>query len=171
MAYGYELDVTVLDEKNIDRAMFGIGQILEPASLATFLRTGAEPILQGRASARFMAEGDDVSGPWAPLKSSTQAVRASQGYGPDHPINHRTGALEHWITRDPGDLVITPFEVDLLTPSEGTSKLKKKLETAQSGSTSPDTVPRPVLGFSEVDFIQIVMAFGGWVHDRMAAIT
>lgn len=57
---------------------------------------------------RFRDEGPG----WRPLADSTQQERARLGYGPAHPILHRTGSLEDSLTTsDSPDSVFRP-EID-----------------------------------------------------------
>src|SRR5213079_679979 len=57
-----------------------------------------DPWLQMRAASRFAQEGDSASGKWKPLSGFTQEWRDLQGYPPEHPINLRSGAFEHFLT-------------------------------------------------------------------------
>lgn len=124
-----------------------------PQALAAFMETTVGPYLQERAKRRFRNEGDDVSGPWVPLSSTTNAFREAAGYPPDHPINHRTGRLENYITNTKVGARPTSSGGAMLTfpanPPRGETAAKVK--TAQFGKFTPRTPPRPVLGINEVD--------------------
>lgn len=106
--------------------------------------------LEQRAGARFKSEGDDVTGPWTPLKPATVAIRVSEGYGGAHPINKRTGELERYIMSS--SMVAIAGGVQVFQPSQTqgvSAKLKKKFAGAQRGENSAP--PRPVIGLNERD--------------------
>lgn len=131
----------------IDSAVSGVG-------IAKFLVSVVEPYLNARARQRFANEGDDVVGKWQPLSPGTVAIREAHGYPGEHPINHRTGQLERFITG--GAVGVTTFPGGVLmtypkTPPSG--ELAKKIQTAQEGSSRPYTPPRPVLGINETDIL------------------
>lgn len=133
----------------LERALTGSG-------LADFFATTAAPYLAVRAQNRFSQEGDDAVGAWAPLRQFTQNIRASQGYGPAHPINKRTGELENYIVGSPPAIVSGTDGGVMRFPGPAASgKLAEKVRTAQigfdGGKSRPSTVPRPVLGVSVTD--------------------
>ena len=139
-------------------------------SLAMFLDQRVEPWLRERAERRFAGEGDDVVGAWAPLKAYTQAVRQAAGYGPEHPINKRTGELERYITQGNNKQTFSNLEASLTMPgAAGTTKVQDKLKTAQGGKALPRTVARPVLGMNHIDMIEVLSTLGGYLTDRVSA--
>ncbi|HEY6021686.1 MAG TPA: hypothetical protein VIY48_18010 [Candidatus Paceibacterota bacterium] len=156
MVASVKLTATV-DSEQVTHLLLRHEYALEPAALATFLQTRVDPILKARARERFQNEGDEIVGRWAPLATATQEIRSQRGYGPAHPINHRTGALERFITGFKADVEVTPYgaklEIGNRTPGV---ELRKKLQTAQTGKKKPFTVPRPVLGIGPRD-LELVM--------------
>jgi hypothetical protein len=132
---------------------------LLPPNIGAFLKGSVEPFLEMRAQQRFAGEGDDVSGPWAPLQPATQVIRASQGYGADHPINRRTGQLENYIANSGGAVSFNPAGATLTYPGAPASgELADKVQTAQVGRTNPSTVPRPVLDMNNNDLLAVLTA-------------
>lgn len=145
---------------------------LSGAGIATFLGATVDPYLRDRARARFQAEGDDAVGRWLPLASATQEIRQSQGYGPAHPINHRTGELERYITDSPNALTITPVGASLDLPGKpATGELQRKVRVAQQGdpggSGQGATPPRPVMGVSEKDIIFVQSALSIYLGEMI----
>lgn len=126
-----------------------------PEALASFMGVTIGEYLQERAKARFHNEGDDVSGPWVELSETTWVFREQAGYPPDHPINHRTGRLEYYITGTKVGSRPTTTGGAIVTfpknPPRGATK--QKVETAQFGKLRPTTPPRPVLGINERDVL------------------
>jgi hypothetical protein len=123
-----------------------------------FLGTTVGPYLRQRMRGRFSQEGDDVSGPWAPLRESTKRIRVTQGYS-EGPINHRSGEMEDFLVNNNG-LFMPMGPIAVLTyPSDPPGiELKKKIKTAQQGQASPKTVARPVIGLNQNDAIFIIAA-------------
>lgn len=152
--------VTVLlegDDRQVMRMLSRIGATISPPSLGTWLGTQVDPWVRRRARERFQKEGDDVTGPWAPLKAATQHIRQQQGYGSSHPINKRTGQLEQYITGGPNRITIFASGATLTLPGRPPrGELKTKVETAQGGKPFPSTVPRPVMGLNERDLLAVL---------------
>lgn len=145
------------DDKQVMRMLERLNTTLQPASIGSWLGMKVDPWIRQRARERFQKEGDDVSGPWAPLKASTQRMRVQQGYGPSHPINRRTGELENYITGGPNRISISTIGATLTTPGRPPSgELKTKVETAQHGKVMPSTVARPVMGVNEKDLLAVL---------------
>lgn len=137
---------------------------LNPVGMATFLGQVIDPYLHSRAEGRFLSEGDDAVGKWVPLSHATQAIRAQQGYGSAHPINHRTGELEDYITGTPGAAHPHALGATLTFPGNPPKgELKTKVETAQRGKTSPQTPPRPVLAVNEKDLAFTLGALAAYI--------
>jgi hypothetical protein len=136
---------------------------ISPLGLTAWMEADVDPWLRQRARDRFTNEGDDVSGPWTPLSPYTQMIRSQMGYGPDHPINVRTGELENYIT-SAGNVFETGVGVILETPG-GTVQpdMAVKITTAQQGSSFPVTPPRPVLGVNERDLEAIMVTLANWI--------
>jgi len=137
---------------------------LQPYGVANFLETQVGPYVKKRAVDRFREEGDDVSGPWAPLKESTREIRySSTEYqtGAAHPINVRTGRLEKYVTGSQPLAYANSFGASLRYPARASSKkeIRDKMRTAQFGLQSPPTVARPVLGLNEHDLLFVITAF------------
>lgn len=146
------------DTAGVQAMLLHLEQKLYPPNLGGFLTLQVEPFLRTRAGARFQGEGDDVVGNWAPLSAVTQSIRGSQGYGASHPINHRTSELEDYITNSPGGITINPMGATLTYPGTPPSgELAQKVETAQVGRSSPNTVARPVLGMNTRDLSAVLI--------------
>lgn len=115
------------------RAATALSNVLNPASLASFLAFNVRPYLHQRARARFTGEGDDASGPWASLRPATVAGRMAEGYGGEHPILVRTGELKHFVTEtfrawSHGNMA------ELSIPDNPRGRLRHKFGSAQHGS-------------------------------------
>lgn len=151
------------NERGVEAMLMSINSALSPIGLAAFLHGGVGPWIQQRAAARFNAEGDDVSGKWAPLQEATVHIRETSGFGGEHPINKRTGELEAYITKGQINVTTTVGQGTLTYPGNPPSSrgLQEKMRTAQKGRTSPSTVARPVLGLNERDLsvIMTMLAF------------
>lgn len=128
---------------------------LSPALMMGFMSATIYPWIRQRAQQRFLDEGDDASGKWAPLLESTNEFRRSGGFGEAHPINRRTGELESYITGSDAMIAPTPAGVMMRYPgTEPSGALLEKVQTAQRGRSKPSTVPRPVLslGIADMNF-------------------
>lgn len=141
-----------VDDKSVETLFADLYAVLAPPAIGAFLGSTIDPYLRQRAQERFQSEGDDVVGAWLPLTSATQKIRASQGYGSAHPINHRTGKLEAYITESPNQISVHSLGATLTLPgNRPTGEMKRKVETAQVGKVYPNTPARPVLGMNERD--------------------
>lgn len=143
-------------------AMFAaVHHNLSPVGLAVFLKTVVDPYLRRRAKQRFASEGDDATGRWLPLTPATVQIRQSMGFPGPHPINHRTGQLERFITDRPGRIGQAAAFSTLTLPGDSpTGELLEKFETAQVGKREGGrgnvTPPRPVLRMNEADMLTVV---------------
>ena len=142
---------------------------LSPVSIGGFLQTTVDPYIRGRAKSRFTSEGDDAVGKWAPLSPVTQDIRSKAGYGATGPINIRTGQLAEYITGTPGGVLPNTQGATLTSPGTPPSGvLLKKVQTAQHGKKSPQTVPRPVMGLGETDLIAVLTELSQFIVSRVA---
>lgn len=159
MATGF-LDAHIsVQAQGVEALLHHLDTALNPVAIAGFLGAEVDPYLRERAKMRFEREGDDVSGKWAPLKETTQAIREQMGYGADGPINKRTGKLEEYILGTPNRLTIHTLGATLTLPGRSpTGETKTKVQTAQQGKGSPRTVSRPVLGMNEKDMLFVLTA-------------
>jgi hypothetical protein len=114
------------------------------------------PYLQNRARARFEMEGDDVSGPWAPLTDATVAIRESAGFPGDHPINVRTGEMERFITGSRPTFAANPDAMMIFPGQDPVGKTYYKVQVAQKGTDVPPTPARPVIGIDEADLAYVL---------------
>lgn len=145
--------VTVVNDRDVAKALDNLIGLLSPAGATAFLGSNIGPYLARRAKERFEGEGDDVTGPWAPLKDATVTIRESQGFGAG-PINRRTGELENWVVQGGWNAYPTGLGASMRYPKrEPSGELRTKLETAQKGKKYPSTVKRPVLGVNENDLL------------------
>jgi hypothetical protein len=144
-------------------------QSVSPASIGLFLESVAHPIIISRMQARFASEGDSASGPWLPLESSTQSFRSNQGFAASHPINHRTGELERWLTHAQADIFFSGPGAEYVFPGEmpGNHWLQVKFETAQVGKSQPETAARPVVAINENDHRLVREALANYIAARM----
>lgn len=147
------------DSTEVDRLITRMEYLLGPIGMTYFLAGQVTPYLKARARNRFASEGDEMSGPWAPLSPVTASIRSALGYPSDHPINHRSGALERWVTDSAPSVLVSPVLATLTYPgSPPTGKLNEKVVTAQTGRSvkARSTVPRPVLGLDGTDYVAIL---------------
>jgi hypothetical protein len=153
------------DRSQVDGIIKHLENKIEPAGLSTFLQTVVDPFIRNRIDQRFSSEGDDVSGKWHPLAQATQMIRASYGFPPDHPINKRTGKLHAQLVGHNSDVKPNGFGATLTHPAPGVLDplTTKKLTTAQSGSSRPNTQPRPVIGVNENDLLFVTSSLTAYL--------
>lgn len=157
------------DDRGVAAMLLRMNTAINPISIAEFLGVVADPYIRGRAEDRFLEEGDDVTGQWAPLEDSTVEMREHQGFGGTGPINMRTGELEEYITGTPGDVMPGGVGVTLTSPGRPPSgHLLTKVKTAQSGKGHPRTPPRPVIGMNESDTAFVLTALSGFIVRKVA---
>lgn len=153
----------VVRSQDVEAAIRVLGYTTSPPALAYFMNTRAKQWLQRRARQRFAEEGDDAVGAWKELKESTVDIRQAQGFVPIR-INRRTSAMHNWVTRADGQVLASQALTQLTWPGTPTSaEMTKKIMTAQRGSSSPRTVPRPVIGVSETDLFVLLELLGDFV--------
>lgn len=142
---------------------------LSGPSMASWLHTVASPILQERAQARFLSEGDAASGNWAELKWPTVQIRNGRwGFaGGRHPINVRTKELLSFVVENQGDLAFNADAAVLLWPTEPSGELADKYNTAQKGRKDPPTVPRPVVAWDETDLVLLLSGMSQWIDELL----
>lgn len=158
-----------VDSHDMDLILGRLTQSLTEERIAVFMEEEAMSYLHERISQRFAHEGDDIVGPWAPLRFSTEKVRGDAGFGAAHPINERTGELRNWLiashtVTESGDGVIGDIPGNASIGLE----LMDKLTTAQIGRSDPSTVARPVLGIGVVDMEAIVTSMRMWIVESIA---
>lgn len=157
-----DLDIDVR-ERDVDRMLSAVNTMLQPLQLMGFLSATISPYIRTRARDRFRTEGDEVSGPWAPLRQATQDFRAHSNLpiAPSHPINRRTDDLFDYITNSPDAVMALPgVGAQLTYPGNPPTNpwTAEKVKTAQGGKTKPKTVARPVLGLGMNDLVYVVGA-------------
>lgn len=160
MAVGGSINVSIVgDSRGVDLMISRLSLLLGPVGMAGFLGGQVAPYLKQRAQNRFASEGDEMSGPWMGLAPSTVNIRSNMGFPGEHPINHRTGALERWVTESTPSIISTPVMAVMTYPGNPPSgRLAQKVTTAQTGvrpKGSP-TVPRPVIGLDAADYVAIL---------------
>lgn len=170
MARDFAVDVDIsVQEQDVERMLMGVNTFLNPLALMGFLSGAVAPFIRQRAEQRFFSEGDDVSGPWAPLEPATQEIRQQMNVGGAGPINRRTDDLFDYITQSPDE--VTPlgaFGAQLTYPSPNAPQRPYtaiKVQTAQIGkgkqsATGNKTPPRPVLGLGITDLTHVIAALG-----------
>ncbi len=166
----FDLDITI-DTHDLEATLSRMETSLNPVGLSIFLIGGVLPWVKERAEMRFASEGDEVSGRWAPLETSTQEFRSNGpwGVGPSHPINRRSGDLEEYITKSNSSIVTGADSAIMYYPDTApTGPLKEKVETAQGGKAKPKTPARPVLGLGANDLLYTMEALQFYVeHGRL----
>lgn len=159
MAVG-RIDVQLIgDSEGVEEMLSRLDFLFGPVGMTYFLAGQVTPYLKGRARSRFANEGDEVSGPWAPLSPVTAQIRSGLGYPPEHPINRRTGQLERWVTESAPGIIYTPIVAQLTYPGNPpTGTTKEKVTLAQTGQAPKgrSTSPRPVLGLDMTDYVAIL---------------
>jgi hypothetical protein len=95
----------IVDASEVTRTLDILDRRLQ-VEVGDWMRGDLHDYLVQRASDRFANEGDDASGPWAPLSNATEAIRASRGFPPAHPINVRTHDLQRFILGSSGNVGI-----------------------------------------------------------------
>lgn len=157
-------DVTI---NNVDvlSLLRAVDAALSPVGLYAFMQGPVEMYMESRIEDRFMSEGDDVTGKWAPLAAATQAIRSSQGYGASGPINVRTGQLKDAVLLN--DVVSIPGGAQMTIPaSPPQGELAEKLEHAQNGGISQAGKPypaRPVLGLNWNDTAAVIALLNRYI--------
>lgn len=152
------------EDKTLRAMMTRLETSLAPAGIGAWLGGAVSPYLAKRAKNRFQSEGDDVTGKWEPLSGPTQHIRESQGYGAAHPINHRTGRLEQYITGSPNRISIHSLGATLTFPGKApVGEMHTKVKTAQRGKLDPRTPPRPVLGVNETDLLAVMTSLSLYI--------
>jgi hypothetical protein len=153
------------DANEVTRMLVYLEAILSPPAMGAFLSLNVGPYLHDRARDRFMKEGDDVSGQWSPLATSTVEIRKRQGFGAG-PINRRTGELESYIVDNPAAVTVNTQGATLQFPGKTSTKksLVQKMETAQTGRANPLTKARPVLGMNGNDLAYVITTLAYFVQ-------
>lgn len=161
MTYAFEIETNV---KEVDKVIDTLDHRLE-FEIGDWMRDDLHDFLVNRANQRFASEGDDAVGPWAPLKTATETIRASLGYPPAHPINVRTHDLQNFLSGAPGNVVgAGTWQFDW--PGDAPSgELEDKMQTAQLGRVTPNTVPRPVIGLGVTDYNEIMDSLAAFLVD------
>lgn len=167
------IDVQMQVKENATHQIDAARVLLSGPSTSAYLSTVMYDHLQGRTIRRFRNEGDEaVGGPWQPLNDYTVAIRQSQGYGGDGPINRRTGKMEAFITGSGPGVRSTAEAASLFFPENLPSgEMKRKIERAQRGSRFPATPPRPVLAVDWSDMVFFLTSFSWWFAERMNRAT
>ena len=124
------------------------------------------PWLQQRTEARFAAEGDDASGPWAELLEATNVFRRRQGFPPAHPINVRTGALRAYAMTK--TIETQAGGVALSQPHKGGLRdTQVKFNHAQRGGQARPGGPvypaRPIVALADRDQWEITTRLMRWI--------
>lgn len=167
---GAYLDVELIgDSRQVENMLRSLSGAFDDRELGyDFLQDYVDPVLRRRTADRFAHEGDDVSGPWAPLSSATEAIRQGQGIGGAHPINVRTGGMRHHLVDDPPRIATHSLGATMWSPGDvGSSKMQKKVRGAQQGEGNAP--PRPVLGVNENDLEAVMLQLDNYIGKHMAA--
>lgn len=181
------MDMEILvNKKEVDQTIAALEEVLLGSSLALFHHVATEQIIRRRAKERFASEGDSASGKWAALQDSTNDIREHAGFPREHPINHRTGGLEDYITKGANQFTHGGDFAAFFSPGRGSVINRAKLKTAQQGApvghympfgwgknlgTKPSpsaTPPRPVIGLDALDLAHVMAALPVWIGGEVA---
>lgn len=120
---------------------------VRPEVLDIWLERTATSWFRRRAAQRFMTQGDDAVGAWAPSPESTKKRRARQRL-PEYPPNIRTNEMVTWATTVDG----SSWNGGLYWPGYvPTGNLGDKIKVAQEGNPKLGAPARPIIGVSTVD--------------------
>lgn len=76
--------------------------------------------------------------------------------------------MKDFLLLSPADIKVQGPEVELTHPGPtGDRSLQEKIQTAQSGSSNPNTRPRPVLGLNENDLLFITSELAAYLTEGM----
>lgn len=164
------IETTVFtDASSVERLLRAGMVAVSPASMMGWLAGPMTEGIQQRANERFLAQGDETTGPWEPLRDTTLMFRDAQGFGPA-PINVRTGELERYITDSPGGVISTGQGATLVYPGDAPDNkyLTRKVVTAQQGwpggANKASTPARPVLALGMPDMEYALVSLAGWIQ-------
>lgn len=153
------------DATDVYRLLDHLDSCFSPAGQQAFMTQSVVPYLRERAEQRFLGEGDDASGMWAPLSETTVHIRESSGYPGAHPINVRTGELEDYITQGAGTVTVEGSGSTALKYPQASTPggIKgKKLRRAQVGDSR--TPARPVLAVNETDLMFVTQQLAYFIQ-------
>lgn len=164
------VDIEILgDSRQVDNMLTSIANAFDDQMIAyDFLRDHVDPMLRRRTADRFASEGDEMSGPWAPLADATVRIRGSA-----HPINVRTGAMRGHLVNTPPRIVTHSLGATMWSPGpSGSVEMDKKVKTAQIGGQTPEgrnVPPRPVLGVDERDAELVLVEMAQYLAKHVAS--
>lgn len=156
-----ELALTAEGFEGLETSVDALLEALSPTSLIHVLGDEVAPWLATQARVRFSSEGDEASGPWAPLSPATNSYRLHAGFPPVHPINRRTGDMRADIVNTYA-IVATGESVTLLKPGPLPANEELKLAHAQLGG--PGYPARPVAVVGPADNTAIVAMFSAFIE-------
>jgi hypothetical protein len=165
---GPTLDLLLIgDSRQVENMLTALEGAFDDRALGyDFLQDYVDPVLRRRTEDRFAHEGDDVSGPWAPLSPATVTIRQGQGIGGAHPINVRTGGMRRHLVEDPPRIATHSLGATMWSPGDqGSSKMKKKVLGAQLGEGNAPA--RPVLGVNELDLEAVMTQLDNYIDKHM----
>ena len=157
------------DASEVYKMLDHLDTCFSSAGLEVFMAQRIAPFFRQRAELRFVGEGDDTTGPWAPLAASTVAIRQGMGFPGEHPINIRTGDLYDYITKGRGTIVhegAGDTALHFPQAEAPSAKLSKKLIGAQMGTTKAPA--RPVLAVGETDLMFFITQFMYYIQEGPA---
>lgn len=128
-----------------------LSESIEPQSIAEHHKATTTSYLRSRTSARFKGQGDDVTGPWKPLKAYTVEERIRLGFGGTSPILKRTGSLMSWVEKVPPKSQAETYIWPSVTPPNN-SHMMYAFIAAQRGRTHPATSRRRIVAVNLQDF-------------------
>jgi hypothetical protein len=177
-----EISIDKSDLKRLNSMLGGLTEMVSAKGRTELLEEKVYPYARRRIGLRFGDGGDDVSGPWAPLKPATIRYREEEikkyGFriGPSEPINIRSFMMFSHLMRSHS--VRTSSDVSALS-IPGTLKgnpsaysvetMQRKLRIAQQGDPKRNIPARPVLGLNQKDEKDIHELTINWILEGLRA--
>lgn len=155
----------MFDDSEVDAMMAGLAMAISPVALESFLKNDVLEYFQEDIMERFLNEGDEKVGDWAPLAEATHAIREAQGFTPDD-INIRSSEMLDFVGGESRSRRLAQGAF-IQVPGPSSGKMAKKIETAQVGSLNKQgfspTPARPILAADEVDLMAIMMMLHNYI--------
>lgn len=155
-------DDDAADTTGVDRLFAGLGATLD--AFPDALRTAALPVVRQLHAENFAREGGRR--PWAQLAEATVAERRRLGYGPRHPILHRTGALMRHVLDAPARVSTVGNAVELrIKPGPVVGGVPKYRALARGGRNLPG---RPMVVIDARGAVKVTSALSRYLRTKAA---
>lgn len=140
-------------DEDVEELLWNLQYALDGGLWRLYVEEPLQEYFRNRFAQRFLREGDDATGPWAPANPTAGHRKREEGYIPR--INQRTGEMRDFFTEG----TITSHsssdgEFELEYPAEDPGELYMRIAIAQTGALGPGSrrVPeRPVVAFDDMD--------------------